>query len=166
VTGPKILVKDDQKARSILPPSPESGWALLGGIGLLFVLVAGVDLALAWYPVNFGNAEWEFGTVSTTLENLPLLALGLALAFGAAVARGIRTSIRAYAIIFVLLALVLIGADLLYLKNIGVAQKSVTDPVLRSGLDRAIFKSVAQAIVYPIAFLWIGIKGFRISSVA
>ena len=56
-------------------------------MGWLFSVVAAADLVLAWYPTLLGNAEWEFGTATTTLEHLPLLAVGLALVFGSAVAR-------------------------------------------------------------------------------
>jgi len=36
-------------------------------------------LALLWYPLQFGSADWEFGTISAYLNGMPLGTLGLAL---------------------------------------------------------------------------------------
>jgi hypothetical protein len=38
-----------------------------------------VDLALAWIPPRFGVVEWEFGTISSTLDSLPVSAMGTTL---------------------------------------------------------------------------------------
>jgi hypothetical protein len=156
----RILVQEG-KGRAPLTPAPETAWSLLNGVGWLFSVVAAADLVLAWYPTNFGNAEWEFGTASTTLEHLPLLAVGLALVFGSAVARGARGMLRTVSILLLVLAIWVVVTGLLLGRNIGVATASVTDPVLRVGLNRSILQSLVQAVGYPLAFGWLGIKGWR-----
>jgi len=156
----KILVQEG-KGRAALSPAPETAWSLLGGVGWLFSVVAAADLVLAWYPTLLGNAEWEFGTATTTLEHLPLLAVGLALVFGSAVARGARGTLRVVSILLLSLAVWVIMTGILLGRNIGVATASVTDPVLRVGLNRSILQSMVQSIGYPLAFGWLGIKGWR-----
>ena len=41
-------------------------WPVLDWLGLAFLLMGLVDLALAWFPLGLGNPEWEFGTISAT----------------------------------------------------------------------------------------------------
>jgi hypothetical protein len=157
----KILVRAEGKGRASLAPAPETGWSLLGGVGWLFTVVAAADLVLAWYPAGFGNAEWEFGTATTSLEHLPLLAVGMALVFGSAVARGSKGTLKGISVLLVLLALAIIGAGLLLGRNIGAATAAVTDPIIRVGLNRSILQSLVQAVLYPVAFGWLGIKGWN-----
>ena len=161
MSAAKILVRPEGKGRAPLAPSPETGWALLGWLGWLFTVVAAADLALAWFPTNFGNAEWEFGTATTTLEHLPLLAVALALIFGSAVARGAKGTLKVISLVLVVVALSLIGTGIVLGRNIGIATASVTDPVIRGGLNRSILQSLIHAVVYPVTFGWLGIKGWR-----
>ncbi|MBK6420778.1 MAG: hypothetical protein IPI38_14825 [Gemmatimonadetes bacterium] len=160
MTGSRILIKSDEKNRSTLDPNPESGWYLLGGIGLVFSVVALADLVLAWYPLQFGDAEWEFGTATTVLGGMPLLAMGLGLSFGSAVARGKLGAVRLFAVGFGLLALLLIGVLALYAGTITTALATI-QPALKAGLQKAIIKTVAQGVLYPAAFLWIAITGWK-----
>jgi hypothetical protein len=64
-------------------------------------------------------------------------------------------------ILLLSLAVWVIMTGILLGRNIGVATASVTDPVLRVGLNRSILQSMVQAIGYPLAFGWLGIKGWR-----
>ena len=147
--------------RPVQPPSPETGWALLGGVGLAFALVGLADLVLAWYPPSFGNRAWEFGTATVVLNGMPLFAMGLGLVFAAAVARGSRRTTRVVSGVVATLALVVAAILVLYLSTVPTAQESVTDPVLRGGLHNAIAKAVVQGVAYVGAFCWIAWQGFR-----
>jgi hypothetical protein len=133
-------------------------------MGLALSLIGGADIALAWYPFNLGNSEWEFGTVTATLDGLPLLALGLALVLGAAVARGRRAATKTVAVGLVLLAVLIALAAILYATNVPIALQSVSDPLVKTGLKKAIVKTALQAVVYPCAFVWLALKGWRHSS--
>lgn len=160
MTGPRI-VGGEARGKTSLAPAPDKGWRLLGTLGVVFAVVAAADLALAWYPAAFGNPEWEFGTVTSVMGGLPLVAMGLALWFGAAVARGKRGSLRLVSVVLLLLSLVLLAALALYLRRVPGALAGVTDPVIRSGLREAIAKTVLQGLLFPAAFVWMGIKGWR-----
>lgn len=163
MTSSRILIKTDEKNRATLDPSPESGWYLLGGIGLVFAVVALADLALAWYPLQFGDAEWEFGTATTVLGSMPLLTMGLALGFAAAVARGRVAMVRAMAIVFALLAVSLMAVVALYASNISTGLSTVL-PENKPGLQKAIAQTLTQGVLYPLAFLWVAIKGWKHAS--
>ena len=160
---PRVLVRPEKPGFGSLTPAPEFAWLLLGWVGLTFSAVGGFDVLLAWYPPLFGNAEWEFGTVTASLNGLPLFTMGMALLLGAAVARGSRWAVRLVAGVFVVVALAVILAVLLWATNVPLALHSVTDPVVKTGLKKAIVKTGAQAIAYPVGFAWVGIKAWRYS---
>lgn len=162
MTPAKILVREERSKRT-MAPRPEAAWYLLGAIGLVFALVSGVDNLVVWYPAFFNDVEWKFGTVTATLNNIPLLALGLVLLLAAAVIRGRRLQVRVVAVVTWLMAIILVGCLLLYLPTLGAAREAVTDPVARLGLTRSIVKTLAQAAMYIVMFGWIGWAAWRYS---
>jgi hypothetical protein len=158
---PRVLIKSDAKNRAPLDPSPETGWHLLGGIGLVFAVVAATDLVLAWYPLRFGDAEWAFGTVTAVFGGMPLLAMGLGLSFCAAVTRGKLATVRVLSVVLGLTGLLLLACLVLYATTIPAALASETDPLLQAGLYKAILKTSAQGVVYPVCFFWIAKLGWK-----
>ncbi len=159
--GGKVLVREEKRGSAPLTPAPEVAWRLVMAVGLAFTAVGGLDLLLTWYPWHMGNPEWEFGTVSASLDGLPVPTLGLGLVLAAAVALGSRWGVRTLAIVFALLALVIVLAALLYATNVPIALKTVSEPVSRSGLKKAMAKAAGQAVVYPLILGWIAVKAWR-----
>jgi hypothetical protein len=161
------LVPEEEvsSSRRRLAPAPDYGWYLRGWLGLVFVIVGGSTLAMMWYPVLIGNPQWEFGTVSSMYDNLPITALGLGLLLGAGVARGVRWWTRIAAVLFLLLAVIVIGGLVLYATNIPLALRSVADPLARSGLKRAIVKALLQGVLYGGVFCILGVSALRHSRV-
>lgn len=140
---------------------PDLAWAVVGEVGAVLAVVGAVDLALSWYPAAFGNPEWEFGAVTTTLDGMPALAIGLAMALGSAVFLGKRLLARGIAVAFALLGIVLLAMAVLYVTTLPIAWRSVTDPMLQKGLLKAVTKTLIQALVYPAVFLGIAVQGWR-----
>jgi hypothetical protein len=162
VTAPRILVREDAKTRHKgAEPAPELGWYLLGGLGLVFALVGGIDILLAWYPSDFGSAEWKFGTVTATLNSFPLLSLGLILLTVSGLARGRTWMVRTMLVVLALMVVVVIGCAAIYLPQVGNALGAVADPTVKMGLKRAITKTSIQLVVYPILLGWIAVTALR-----
>jgi hypothetical protein len=155
--SPRAVAQADTSQGSI-------GWTFLMLIGAAFALVGGTDLAVAWIPQAFGNPEWEFGTVSSTLDGMPVFALGLALVLTAAVAGRERRLARTIAVVFLLLAVAIVGMAVLYVTVVPLALRSIADPTIKQGLMKAIVKSLTQAVVYPTVFTWLGIKAWRLTA--
>lgn len=65
--------------RELLSGDAYAAWTVLALLGCVLLLVGLVDLALAWIPPRFGVVEWEFGTISSTLDSLPVSAMGTTL---------------------------------------------------------------------------------------
>jgi hypothetical protein len=60
-----------------------------------------------------------------------------------------------------LIGVVLITLLLLYARSVPVALATVTDPILRVGLQKAILKTALQGVLYPAAFLWVATLGWK-----
>jgi hypothetical protein len=159
MTEPRVVV--GRSDRHKWAPAPESAWRLAGGLGVLFAIVGGVDLTLTWIPLGFGNAEWEFGTVTSMMDGLPVPTLGLVALAGAGRLRGSRLLARSVAVALALLALWIVGAALLYATTVPLALRAVTDPVIRTGLEKAVIKTAVQCTAYPIGLVWLAVAAWR-----
>ncbi len=152
----KILV-DDRKP-SGFAGSSDLGWSVLWWVGILFSVVSLADIALAYYPMQWGTMEWEFGTAASTFASLPLVALGLGALLATSLARGQRGWVIAVSIVLILLAgqtLWMLGHFLL---DIPIALKSVASSDMRLGIQKASVKTVGLGVLFTAAFLIAGIR--------
>lgn len=144
----------DRQAGSSRPPVTRDQLArLAGGIGVLFVLVAGVDVLLTWFPANFGNREWEFGTVSASFNGLLSLTFGFALVQVWLAHADRAWPLRALGFVHIVIALLIIGAALMYARNVSIALSAATAGGAGTGIMKAVIKTSFQSIAFPIAFL-------------
>ena len=161
MTAPKVLVSQKSEHAVPLEPSPDVSWRLLGAAGFGFLVVGGLDVLLTWLPLRFGNPEWEFASVTASLNGLPLAAMGLVLVLVSAIARGRRWTVRVVAAVFAMLALGIVAAAVLYATNIPIALQSVTSPVARVGLGKAMIRTMGQVVAYPVLFAWLAVRSWK-----
>ena len=167
MTGPQVLVREtEEERRKSLTPTPDMGWYLLGAVGLVFFGIGLFDVLLAWYPLNFGNAEYEFGTYTQVMNFLPLPTLGLVMFLAGGVARGIKWVPRLVAVILVLMVVGILAAAVMWATNIPMALKAVADPVILTGLKKVIFKTAFQTVLYPMLLLYVSVKAWRHATAA
>jgi hypothetical protein len=155
VSDPKIVASAKEQRRAP-PESVESGqaWAMLGWIGIAFLVVGGADFVLTWIPPDFGNREWEFGTVTASFNGLPILLLGLGLLIAASQQMGRRWWGTLGMVGSVgLLLWVLVGIAL-WASNIQLALQTVPDE-LAVGVQRALVKTLVQSVVYTLALVYL-----------
>jgi hypothetical protein len=160
MTQPRILVQEERKG-SPLEPSPSQAWLVLGTVGIAFALVAAVDLVLVWYPLGFGNREWEFGTVTAVFGGLPLLLTGAGLGIASGLQRGRGLLVRVMSGFLILLALLLVVMLVLYSRTLSAALGSSPDPLVVTGIRKAIAKTLLQGVMYTAASGVMGISGWR-----
>jgi hypothetical protein len=143
--------------------SSSDAWRALSWIGVVFTALGLLDVALGWYPTAFGNPEWEFGTISGTLNALAIPMLGLYLVLASAIARSDRRAARAVSVTMAVLLVVVLGLGLLYLTVVPLAMTSVAGNVLVAlGMKKAIVKAVALGIADSV-LLGVGmLKGWRV----
>ena len=165
---PKLLgIVDDDASEESPFPSPLGrglGGTLIGAVGIAFLAVGFADLLLAWLPLSFGQPEWEFGTVTATLDGLPIFVIGLALVVADASRRGASRSLRFAAVTCLVLALSLTAMVALYATVVPLALQSVPEGGVRVGLLKAVGKTTIQALVYPVLLAWMGVLAWRHAS--
>lgn len=163
MAAPRVLVRDEDRGakKRWIPPAPDFGWQLLGLVGGVFLVMGLLDMAVAGYPLQFGNPEWEFGTIGAWLNGLTVPTLGLALLIGAAVARGWALGVKVWSIVLVVGAVIVLGLLVVYSLNLPLAFRTVTEPLVRLGLKKSVAKSVIQGLFYPTVFAIIAWKALR-----
>lgn len=148
----------------VAEPAPQSSrgnrtaqgaaWSVLGLAGFLFFAVGVVDLLLVWYPLSFGTPVWEFVTITLTLNGLPAPVIGLALMAASAVAQGHDKRARLFGFMLGLTAVVVVVAAVLFATNVPIAINAQIPELPRIGINKAIMKVAAQAVLYPVGLLW------------
>lgn len=161
--GHSILINEPAGPRKSVPVEPETGWFLLGWAGWVFLIAGAADISLAWIPMHFGNPEWEFGTITRSFDALPLPFLGAALVMGSGAARGRMWWGRVAVIVFALFVLWVLFSGVVYALNVPLALRSVTQPLVLTGLKKAILRTSVQVLLYSVAasgMAWLGAKQF------
>lgn len=133
-------------------------WRALRWIGAAFLFLGVLDIALGWFPAAFGNMEWEFGTITGSLNALAIPMLGLYLLLASSVALMQRRSARVVAVLMGLLLVALLALGVIYLTVLPVAIKAVSaNAAVVLGVQKAAIKALALGLV-DCALLVVGIR--------
>ena len=142
----------DLSVQQVQSGNARGAWSLLSWLGALFVILGLADIALGWYPAAFGNSEWEFGTISGSLNALTIPVMGLYLLVASAIARGDRTLGRILAVLLALMALGLLLLAFVYVTVVPVALKAVAgNDLVALGMKKAVVK----AMLLGVAYVWL-----------
>ena len=157
LTSPRIVSASGETRKPSRPIDSLRGWSVLGWTALAFLVVGGFDFALTWYPPDFGNREWEFGTVTASLNGIPILLLGIALLLAASIPLRRRWwTLLAALSALVMLVWIAVSA-VLWATNVPLALQSVP-PELATGIKRAMAKTVVQSIAYPLVLAFLLVR--------
>lgn len=161
---PRVIVTGRPLKVSVTEPPilDVQAWNLLQWTGLAFVGLGSIDLVLAWFPVGFGNPEWEFGTISASLNGLALPTLGLLLIVASAIRLDQRITRKCLAIVLALLSVSLLALAAMYFTVVPLALNQAKDNLLvESGLRKAAIKAGAFFVVYVALFTYGGVQAWR-----
>lgn len=151
ITPPSRTIDPDTVLARRLDQHARDAWRLLGWLGVIFSILGLADIALGWYPAAFGNTEWEFGTISGSLNALTIPMMGLYLVVASAVARHDHRSARVLSILLWLMVVVLVGLGLIYLTVIPIALKAVANnQLVLLGMQKAIVKGLVLLAGYTL----------------
>ena len=138
-----------------------AGWRVVGAIGFVLLVVGVLDLALAWFPLRFGTPEWEFGTISATLNNMPVPAMGLALLLAYAAAERNVGVLLTVAVWGAVMTVFLSVAAVFYGLDVPLALRAVQNPVALRGLKTGMIKAVISLIGYGGFHVWATVFAIR-----
>ncbi len=155
-----ILITQPGKPKHEAKPGPPVGrLALVAGI---FIIIVGwVDILVGWFPLGFGSPEWEFGTVSATVDGLPLSTLGLVATLLGASASGSRWGLWTASVWAAWVLVVLMVAAVFYALTVPVALGALGPAGLQATLGRAVVKTSTLLAVYMCFYGWMELHAIR-----
>ena len=140
---------------------PILAWAVLGWAGIVFLIVGGSDFALTWYPMNFGNREWEFGTVTASFNGLPILVMGVGFLLAASLQLGRKWWAGLAFVVSAILTLWIIAGAFIWATNVPLALQAAPAEVM-TGIKKALVKTTIQSLTYPVLFGFLAYKSFQV----
>lgn len=163
MAGPRVLVGEKKAKRRRLDPlpgAPRAAWKAVGWFGLLLAIVGSGDVGLLWFPFRLGSPEWEFGTIAASMSGLPLPTIGLAAMLAAGLGLGSRWLIRTTSWSLVVLAILILGAYVLFMTNVPLALRG-TPPEVAIGVKREVIKTSLLGIGFPVAYILLAIGSLK-----
>ncbi len=158
---PVVVGSGGRKAeRARVNPGAAEAWRWIGWFGLVLAATGLGDFLLTWIPADFGSPEWEFGTIAASFSGLPLVTMGFAAMLGSALARGVRWQLMGMGLLLGGLALVLVGALVVFLLVVPVALAAVEGPA-RVGIVKAIVRTLFLGVVLSAGYAAAGIGALR-----
>lgn len=142
-------------------PSDDITWRAFLWTGLAFVLVGGMDLALVWYPARFGLPEFEFASATATLNSMPVLTMGMALAVAGARGGGIAWVSWAMVLAAGLVLLFVMAVSVLFALTVPLALRAEVAPEVLTGLKKQAVKGTVQVVVYVAIYVLLGRLAYR-----
>lgn len=130
-------------------------------IGSVIALVGLIDVAMAWWPLQFGELQWEFGTISRTFDGLPLATFGLGAVLGGLAARRERGVMSwLFAAVVTALLVILMALVVLYVMD-AFAAWGTTSGAVRDTLKRAFVRTGLFAGIYLATYGWMSWMAIR-----
>jgi hypothetical protein len=162
-----LLMDRETPAKAKAVPTTDAvgrtnGWRIAAVAGLVFGIAGWTDALLLWYPLGFGNPEWEFATASSTFDAIPLGTIGLVALLAGCIGLGGRKRVLGVSALFAVIAVALFAVYVLFALSVTVAWGAI-DPGMRVVLIRAVTKTSVLAFAYIFLYgwlAWIGRQSF------
>lgn len=148
------ILLNDRPSQPKVSPGKQLATALWLGrwLAIGLVIASLLDLGALWYPIQLGKMEWEYTTIATTFDSLPLITVGLGFLAAMALGQGRRNTVVALGALFVLMT-VLIGS-MLVIFSLDVTVAIQAAPVAAKGLVKeASLKAVLTGTTYTVLYL-------------
>ena len=157
-----MAVGDESGAYSV---ASRQAWKMMFVLGLAVALVSMIDLAMLIFPARLSSLDWEFGTISAVVDNLPLVTLGFGLMTASAVARGWTSGRRFMIGVLLVTAVIVAGMTVVFVLDIPAALRAV-DPGLKPTIKKAVLKTSSMGLLYTLLYATLGIWAWRMRGTA
>jgi len=163
MTEPRVVVRQEARKRKLAQPWGDgAAFRVAGWVGLVFVMAALGDFALAFYPLGLGSPEWEVGTIASVVQGFPLLSLGLVGLWICGGGLGDRRLLVTVGVVFLAIAAVLLVMMVLMLTDVPIAlQATREDEAARFGILKLLAKTVYLALVFGALYVVAGVLALR-----
>lgn len=138
-------------------------WGVAQALALGLILVGGADLALLWYPAQFGSPEFEFATIGRFASGMPVVTMGIGLLALVGVAGERRFAAWASFLLAALFAAVLTVLLIVFITDIPIALRVNAEPAIRTGIKKVIVKALFELGVYWVLTGYIAMRMFRVA---
>jgi hypothetical protein len=128
--------------------------------GLLTALLPMIDLFASVWPPRLGQVEWRFGTLGLLSGFTLSPLLGLIMCMAAAAVLEHRIVQRVLAVVAFAAAVKMVAFSVIF--SLDWLQFRAAAPAeARPGMDVGSLKAIAKHALMAVAFLWLGIAGWR-----
>ena len=124
-------------------------------LGLAAAVIGFADVVVGWLTVHLANLDWEYRTISSSLDSLSLATIGLGAAAVAATAKGWNGVRKSLGVLDLVIALWVVVMLVVLALDVPVVLKAV-DAQARPIIVRAVTKSFVEAIVLIAIYSIIG----------
>lgn len=138
----------------------QRGYRLLGWFGLALALLATADMALAFFPAQWGLTAWRFTSVMQLSSSLPVLAVALGAITVAAHQEGGSLLPRLAGALNLALALATVAMLLIFVPAAGEALREATEAT-RLGIQKTVFRVGLYTVVFAALHLALALRSFR-----
>jgi hypothetical protein len=156
----RLVMPDEKGQRQSAGPSLVSGLPVGSVVLSGLAVVALADLVALWVPVRLGAVDWEFATVASTIDSLPLITLATGLLAAVAYGQGWRWRSRLLGIWFALAVAAVAAMGVLHALNLPVGMKAVPADS-RFVLMKAGVKTLVLVGTYLVLYLWLAVVMIR-----
>lgn len=140
------------------PAEYRTAWQMFFVVGLGLALVGMVDAAMLLVPANPSSLDWEFGTIGSMIEGLPLITMGLGCMAASSTASGWAWTRRTLILMLVVLALVVAAGVVLFSLDVPPVLRAA-NPQLHLSIKKVAFKTAVMGLMhlsmYVILTVWI-----------
>jgi len=155
----QVLEREAKRSTSFTKEAIETGWRVVGWLGLVLLVVGVIDVALRWYPVAFKSPEWEFATTSISIASLPIVSIGAVSLLFSFLQRGARPGVIIIGVLFTLLALLVMVWLIPFGLDVPIALGAISAP----GPRTEILKAIARTLVMGASFFLLFVAGAAVS---
>lgn len=138
----------------------EAQYSVVGWMGLVLVLAALSDYALALYPLGFGSPEWEMATIGALMQGLPLFTIGMAAVWVSAGGRGRRWLLAVVGWCGIGLALCVFGLLAVFVTDIPLGLRA-TQGVARLGIEKLVAKTLFLGVLFGVSYVLAGVLALK-----
>lgn len=150
--GPVKEIVLGQSAEPGLEPNPEVAAKAAFWAGWALAVPGWLDVLMLYANPQFANIEWEFGTVTSTFDAMPLGSIALMMIALGAVGSGRSKALKFMSVVFGLLSLSLILLLVVFALDLPVIIPAIR-PDMATSVKQSLIKTALSATAYVALYL-------------